>query len=200
MGMQWLHSVTVERSMWRNARTLPEYGDLAAQWLTGRIFYHPAFGGHKEPGDGTRELASSLAAGSRAGFIPFRWQSAFPLHDRAAVEGFADREVAYRLRILAELEDLIIIERVGAKPWWAPSRRYTVPVTSGSFDEGDPPQTFGKHLSRSDMAKMVCNRDMLNALATAHQITLVDREWGRNTVLWATLARFAHDMSAVSEI
>jgi hypothetical protein len=197
--MQWLQGVTVERSMWRNARTLPAYGELVAKWLTGEILYHPARGGVREPGDATRELASRLASASRAGFIPYHWQSAFPHRTRAAVEGFATAETAYRLRVLADLEDLIVIERVGVRSWWEPTRRHTVPITSGFIDRDPSPEAFGKHLGRGDLAKMVCNRDMLTALSQTHQIALIDREWGRNTVLWPTLARFAHDMSVSAE-
>lgn len=191
-----------ERAAWAEAETLADAGALTALWADGEMLYHP--GGYDEgPDEETAPIAGSLATLNRAGFVTSssqpghgpvkgydgRWWS-----QRAAVDGFTDKATADRLEDAATEAGLIII-RNGPAGWRTTQERWE-PVTAGRV--GEDPITddsdyfvhtgFGTHRSRHAVkTEFGYGAYATPALLNAEQVTIIDPEWGRADLLWATL-------------
>jgi hypothetical protein len=194
-----------DRKLWAGARSLADLGELTAQWLEGKILHQPGYGDPEPGGTGpdpeTLPLVQVLAACCRAGFVtagsqPGTTDRTTGIPDqRAAVEGFIAPAGWLRLGPAAYAAGLIVIdhhEHPGI-PRWRIRYRDAVTVTM----EGDRPFTsFGAQLSRRHLRDPhvgygECHRDAVRALEAAWQVTLIEREWGHNAVLWPLLGRFA---------
>lgn len=65
-----------------------------------------------------------------------------------------------------------------------------------TLNDGHDYTRFGIQIPRSHIADWhtgygECHGDAVKALQAAWQVTIIDPEWGRNTVLWSALAAFA---------
>jgi hypothetical protein len=180
-----------DRKRWESARTLADLGELTALWLEGEIGKAPGYDGGPAPE--TQDLIGVLAAANRARFVTCGSQPGLLSEhsdQRAAVEGFACDSVMRRLDCLAAGDGLLInVQPASRHMSWALS----VPVTTAY---GATFTRFGTQLSRRHIRDScegygVCHRAAVRALCSAWQVTIVDREWGRNDRLWAALAEFA---------
>lgn len=175
-----------DAGLWREAQTLADLGHLTARWLEGDISYMPgvlAAG----PDPETDGLMGVLAAANRASFVTVFSQ---PGEDsdgwsqRAAVHGFCDEAMADRIRESVLETSLISLE-------WPPGTtgecRKLVVTREGRRENtwaGDPlePSAIGSSYSGDLSPKGI------RALLGAYQVVIIDPQWGRNDLLWVTLA------------
>lgn len=194
-GMSVLRSNSeygLSRAHWRHARTMPDVGELTAQWLEGRLPGRPAYYGR--PDEGIRHITFPLTVVNRAGYVT----DAFQPQDRgvnvdgtrwvqrAAVAGFADDNVRDRLVRLADKHGFTVIEYRGRLPW----RRKYIGETVTTID-GEAFASFGHVMSRRDFSfwRWYLPAAAVHALKESWQITLIDPEWepASPNRLWAAL-------------
>jgi hypothetical protein len=184
---------------WRSARTLADLGKLTARWLEGAILSQPGYAGGYGPDEETGPLVGVLAAANRAGYVTNASQPGGSGLDgagvwwsqRAAVSGFADGAALARLRVEAMRASLIII--CGRPRRWRTIQAGAVGVTRYG---GRCVTRFGSCLSVAHLRDGwagygECHPDAVAALCQAWQVTLVDPQWGRDSVLWPVLRAFA---------
>lgn len=176
-----------DRRLWRAAETLQDVGELVALWLDGKIRYNPGYGGWGTPDPETREIRQDLAAANRGGYVTHQSQPGWDEIQRAAVEGFAGDAAAERLLRLARRTDLIVVESRRTPRRKVDGSRAVPAMRYSSGHVG----TFGYIISRREIGYLVETKESYQALINARQICLIDPVWGRNTVLWPLLARFA---------
>ena len=175
---------------WRAARTLADLGELTAQWLEGGIASGPWYGGRSE--DETTPLIPVLAAANRAGFVTDFSQPGELLDkdgsaQRAAVGGFTTTATLAALLAYLEGTGVTVLAHAGA------SQETTFDVQMAVSLDDDAACTWaGGCLGRLEFESYAdyCGHEVLAALAGAWQVSLVDPEWGRNTVLWPALGAF----------
>lgn len=177
---------------WRTARTLDDLGALTAQWLEGEISTRPGYMRGAGPDPETTALIPVLARMNRTGFVTDSSQPGEPDDgdgwvQRAAVTGFADMRLAFRLAAAAERAELLVIvssDRLGFRH----GEGDDITVTC---DDGDPYTSFGPlpaAVVRDEVTGWGLCRNAVDALCAACQLTVVDPEWGRDGVLWDVLA------------
>lgn len=193
----------LERKLWANARTLADLGELTAQWLEGVIASQPGYEANCGPDPETEHLIPVLAQANRAGYVTCSSQSGvYPeegydgclWQQRAAVQGFADGPLALALTEAAERAGLLVIADSAPKGglrgrlarWFEQDGRIVVTATT----DGREHTWFGARLSRSALGWLYdeLSADGLRAITGAWQVTLIDPEWGRDDLLWDTLA------------
>lgn len=179
------------RSLWADARTLSDIGELTARWLEGGITYHPAYGAPC-PDSETAELIPVLAAVNRAGFVTDESQPGFPLDDksgqRAYVTGFCSQGFVDVARVAATVSgtDLVVLAFV---PGTESGPQVVVTVDDGAEFTwlGHPVDAVNiDHLYGDDLAA-----DGVAALRAAWQVHMFDPLWGRNELLWSFLSMVA---------
>lgn len=182
-----------DRRRWKTARTFADLCELMALWTEGQIKTWPGHDG--EPDPETADLLPTLAATNRGGYLTTGSQPGVigPGYDgllweqRAAVEGLvADQHLLDRLRRAAEAARLTVIVHEPADR----SRGLGGDVVVTRVD-GSPYTGFGAKLNRRVMKGQwpVISRDALQQVLGAWQVTVIDLEWGRDTVLWQALDR-----------
>lgn len=202
---QRLKARRAEERPWDLVLTLPDLGELTAQWAEGTVKYHP--GGYDDgPAEETEEIAPALAILNRNGFVTSGSQPGEAAEmgydgnlwwQRAAVDGFAHEDTAARLEIACKEAGLIFINNGPAR--WRTTWKRTELVTASFVNEGDgvlPPESddspyyghthFGTHLSRHAV-KFHFNGYCSAVLQAAEQVTVIDPVWGRKDFLWDTL-------------
>jgi hypothetical protein len=175
---------------WTQARTLADLGELTAQWLEGTIPAEPGYCGGPDPE--TLPLVPVLAWLNRAGYVTDGSQpgdTGGSWEQRAAVSGFAAPQTARVVIAAADAAGLIVITDPVT-----PRRRTRLagrqPVTRIG---GRPCTWFGatlpaRHLRDPWTGYGICHRDAVDALCQAWQVTVIDPEWGRDSLLWPVLA------------
>jgi hypothetical protein len=186
-----------DRQRWQKATTLPELGELVARWLEGTIPSQPGWQPNYGPDEEAAPLTPALAAACRAGYVTYSSQPGFagPGFDgatwrqRAAVEGFIGHDDCVRLyEIIREVPGLTC---VAIMPSYAGIGSYRIPV---SLREAKETCSFGGGLDRADIEELYgedCSPDMVAVLQRALQLTIVDTEFNRDSLLWPALERFA---------
>lgn len=180
---------------WRSARTLSDLGELNARWLEGDIGQQPGHLGG--PADETIPFIPLLAKLNRTGFVTISSQPGYdgPGHDgarwqqRAGVQGFiGSAEPMRHIRDLAVRAGLEVIAHDPATlPRWRYRNRPAIVVTRRCSLEY---VTFGgiqlprHHIRHRQRGYGRCHRDAIDALCGAWQVTVIDLEWGRETLLW----------------
>src|SRR5437763_16577543 len=90
----------VDVAAWRTARDLADLGELTAEWLGGKLPYHPAYGG-ETPNEERTPLIPRLAGFNRAGYVTEDSQPGEPREDgwtqRACVFGYCNEAIAETL-------------------------------------------------------------------------------------------------------
>ena len=178
--------------LWESATTLPELGELTAQWLEGRIASQPDYAPGYGPDPETEDLIPVLTAANRAGYVTIGSQPGEDCtgydgahwRQRAAVEGFADDRTLERLWAwMATAAPEVTVT-------WSKPTAWSVSVTER---EGRRYTGFGTVMSAAQIedAYAECSPPAIAALQEAWQVTIVDPEWGRNDRLWLALAGFA---------
>ena len=182
---------------WQSARTHADLGELTARWLEGTIASVPGYCG--PPAGETEELIPVLAKLNRAGFVTTGSQPAFdgPGYDgahwrqRAAVEGFAGPELASALLAAASgagLTDVLHDPATLSRWRYDYDRDVTVTTRDGYEVTGFGVQLPRRHIRDSWIGYGICHRDAVDALCSAWQVTVIDRQWGRADLLWDVLA------------
>jgi hypothetical protein len=106
--------MTISIDPWSLPSTLLELGELTAQWLEGTVRGENPWDGD-DPDPETGEIASTLAALNRIGFVTTHSQPAggpqpdWSWAQRAAVSGFASEELSQRIEAALCQSDLITI-------------------------------------------------------------------------------------------
>lgn len=184
-----------DRRAWKTASTLPELGEVTAQWLEGRLASQPGYQPNYGPDEETLPHVGTLAAINRAGLVTgssqpgevgIGWDGAW-YEQRAAVEGLvaADGRLLRRLVAAAESAGLLVVvhDRLDAPGTGA------VPVTTRNTETVT---AFGGALSRSDLRLLWQGFPRAQSLAAeAVQLTLVDPHWGPSSRLWDVLDAIA---------
>lgn len=187
--------------LWRRVECLEDVGELTARWLEGDIGTCPGYYGR--PDEETEELIPTLAALNRSGFVtigsqpgkgPTRGAWEEPemrwWWQRAAVDGLAQPEIADRIQEASAASGLLVVrhERAG----WRRSWDDAVTVTASGPDETPEPgfqavehTSFGTHLSRRDLS--TCLGDASVYAGDVPQVTVIDPQWCRNSLLWPVL-------------
>lgn len=182
---------------WQSARTFEDVAVLTAQWLRGLLLFHP--NGHRGGTDPeTLPLVDVLAAANRAGILTVQSQPGElaalhgrPWRQRAFVTAFvADPALARALHARAAEAGLVVRAYPPRCRAGEHGARDAVDVT---FWEGHgvmtaigdrmPPRAVGRTFPG-------CDRQAVREVVGAWQVTLIDPEWGRDTLLWPFLTRF----------
>ncbi|MCW2938469.1 MAG: hypothetical protein JWN00_1454 [Actinomycetia bacterium] len=175
-----------DRKLWAGARTLPDLAELTARWLMRDLQQHPGYPGKQGPDPETAGIATELAAINRAGFLTSGSQPGLidgEYRQRAGVDGFTDPTNALRLAATAGDSVRVIVH---AAP--CPRRTGYAQATPVTMYGGTVETSFGAHLSRSDIHLIydLISPAAFEVLYAATQVTVIDLEWGRNT-LWSWL-------------
>ncbi|TCC33910.1 hypothetical protein E0H75_42410 [Kribbella capetownensis] len=175
---------------WAEAATFEDLCGLTAQWLEGELAFHP--GGYDEPDPETTELLPVLADLNRIGFLTEASQpgATDPGYDgagwqqRAAVQGYVTDETLRRvLALTAQTHGLLYVVH-------DPSDRIRQDAVVVTTRAGRPYTVFGVWLPPSNTRMTYgswCSREIGAVVNQAHQVTLIDPEWGREDVLWPAL-------------
>jgi hypothetical protein len=176
---------------WVAARTLSDLGELTARWLEGTLSALPGGAYRGGPDEETSPLVPVLAALNRAGCVTLQSQPGAdgPAFDgrrwrqRAAVMCLTDRAGLHRLTRTARDTGLLLTAHRADRS--GPARDILVTTWGGKENT-----SFGGRLRRSHLRREYtgCHRDAVGAVLDAHQVTLVDPQWGRDTLLWPCLA------------
>lgn len=176
---------------WQAARTLADLGELTAQWLEGRIASQPGYCGPSDIEDPA--LVPLLARLNRAGFVTTGSQigeTGPGWEQRAAVEGFADEEMARLLQLAAIDAGLTcVLHAPDELPRWRYRYGKSVTVTrvNGARFTGFGVQIPRRHIRDAHLGYGMCDREAVDAIEAAWQVTIIDPEWGRTDVLWRVL-------------
>jgi hypothetical protein len=185
-----------DRAAWQSARTLADLGELTAQWLEGRIASVPGYCG--TPAEETLPLVPVLARLNRAGFVTDTSQPGEIEHgangtlaeQRAAVQGYADQYLTSRLALAAHAAGLVMVLFSPAElPRWRYRYGKSVTVTrvNGRRFTGFGVQLPRRHIRDAHLGFGICDREAVDAIEAAWQVTVIDPEWGRPDVLWKVL-------------
>lgn len=171
----------MDAGRWAEAETLAELGEFTAQWLEGRIGFHPGYLA-STPAEETRELVPVLAGLNRAGYLTDFSQPGRPVIDgcgqRAAVGGFCEETLAERLDQLSAVSDLIVLTY-----WPGPTDELRVPVT---ILDGEQHTWVGGSPVPKDIVYGQLDGGSVGAAFTLMEschVTVLDPCWGRNDVL-----------------
>lgn len=179
---------------WWQARTLGDLGELTALWLEGKIASQPPYAANYGPDEETTHLVPVLAAANRAGYLTHQSQPGVPPEagydgetwcQRAAVCGYASEELARRIDDACTAAGMIVHVH-------SPRRRNGRDWTPVTTRAGQTVTGFGRRIPlRGSGIRFLyggtCHPDAVNAIADAHQVTVIDPEWGRDDWLWPAL-------------
>ncbi|OEJ21579.1 hypothetical protein AS594_39290 [Streptomyces agglomeratus] len=181
-----------DRARWRAARSIADLGHLTALWLEGEVASHPScatpnYGPDKE----TAHLVPILAAANRAGYLTDNSQPGLIergsdgdlWEQRAAVIGWIHRDNQQLVRcITTAARDaglLVCVDHPGSD----------IPVTKV---DGQDYTIFGavppEYLRVLWSARLI-DRDLFTTLTNAASITVVDPQYGRDSLLWPVLTK-----------
>lgn len=180
---------------WAACRTMEDLASMTVAWLHGEVRETPD--NLAPPSAETIELIPALTAANRAGYLTECSQPGRPLAEdgngqRAAVSGYATDATFEALTVLARDAGLAIsANRASVK-----RTRYTC-RTLVTLRDGEECTWFGAQLSREDLRWQyeICP-EAAEAVCKAWQVTIIDRKWGRNGVLWPMLEKFAAAVAA----
>ncbi|MET9956313.1 hypothetical protein ABZ135_32865 [Streptomyces sp. NPDC006339] len=178
--------------VWGAARSFEDLARLTADWLEGSLVSHPN-GHHDGPDEETGPLTGLLAAANRGGFLTESSQPSElaehegePWHQRAFVSGFTGPGLAGVLGEVARQAGLVT--RV-----YLPAGR---PMLDGGAVDvtrwGERINTGAGHFLGPRAVRQIflgCRREAVQKVVMTWQVTLIDPEWGRNDLLWATVRR-----------
>lgn len=184
--------MTRTASPWQHARSIRDLGHATADWLAGQLPSQPGYT-RTGPDPETAHLIPTLAACCRAGYVttnsqpghlPTRGVDGRIYRQRAAVDGWiSDQRLLGRIRSAADRAGMTVIaNRPGA-----PSHP-GMPVTEV---DGEPVTGFGWSPGHRRLIASVwpgVGHGAARELRAATHLTVVDPVWGRDTVLWPTLA------------
>ncbi|MEW2578372.1 DUF6919 domain-containing protein [Streptomyces syringium] len=186
-----------DRRRWEGARTLPDLGELMALWLEGSLLSRPGpdFTGAIQPDPETTRLVPVLAGLNRAGFLTDDSQpgeigpgfDGLTWEQRAWVDGFvADAGLASRICEVGERAGLRVVVHVRGRQTLLVPRGGEVVTRRGGGDY----TRAGIRMPDDHLAQVFegCHPDAVRAVCEARQVTVFDPVWGRNDVLWPTLA------------
>lgn len=189
-----------DRAVWRKATTLPQLGELTAQWLEGTLPSVFGWAPGEGPHDETKPLIPTLAGLNRAGFVTRDSQPGEDspwldgrLQQRAAVEGFADQTtldwltaslVGTRYQVIATT----VVRLADPAGLYEDTLNGGVPVT---LADGHRCTWYGRQLTRTYLSQDIAMGDLCRVtcqLAASWQVTVFDPKFGPNT-LWPVLDR-----------
>jgi len=176
--------------IWSTARTLSDLGNLTAQWLEGDLATLAGGAYRGGPDEETGPLIPVLAAMNRAGHVTSQSQPGCdgPAFDgrrwrqRAAVMCLTDTQGLQRLTRTAHDAGLLLaVHRTCSR---GPVRDILATTWGGREHT-----SFGGRVPKAYMRLEYrgCHREAVRAAVDAHQVTLVDPVWGRDTLLWPAL-------------
>lgn len=199
-----------DRKLWRSATTLPELGELMAQWLEGRIASRPGYMPDSGPDPETEHLVPVLARLNRAGYVTEGSQPGEQSYctcgdqgchgewfaQRAAVEGFADDTTLDWIRAaVAGTELTLIVHRPQSRRealWRLLARAPALPFAAGlpvTVTQNRVHTAFGSRIRVGEL--LLCfdtvSDEMFDLLYASWQVTVIDPEWGRDDLLWPVL-------------
>ncbi|MFD3890006.1 DUF6919 domain-containing protein [Streptomyces microflavus] len=175
---------------WSTARTLSDLGNLTARWLEGDLATLAGGAYRGGPDEETGPLVPVLAALNRSGHVTFQSQ---PGSDGPAFDGRRWRQRA-AVMCLTGTEGLQLLTRTAHAHGLLLAVHRTVrrgPVRDilATTWDGEAITSFGGKIPKSyvRLTYRGCHREAVRAAVDAHQVTLVDPVWGRDTVLWPAL-------------
>jgi hypothetical protein len=176
---------------WKKAESVADLGRLMADWLEGRIPTWPGYGDTKTDQE-TRHLIPTLVACNRAGYVttcsqpghpPTRGWDGRTYQQRAAVDGWiTDTRLLDRIRTAATRAGInVITNQPGQRshPGMPCTEANGKTVTGFGWTPGH------RKLIASEWPGV--GRPAIRELRTATHLTLVDPEWGRDSLLWPML-------------
>jgi hypothetical protein len=198
-----------DHDRWRTARSLADIGSATADWLERRL---PSLTGYEPlagPDDETTDLVPVLATLNRSGFVTTSSQPGRPdtgdgWRQRAAVTGFASARMlarVWRLQSTTWCPDVAAWDTPGS-PLRPGVSAWALTTPSGADDDWTHPgiavtthhhevvTAFGGRRTREDIQELYpdCRPSVHVSLARTTQLTLFDPEWGRDGLLWRSLA------------
>jgi hypothetical protein len=192
-----------EARAWYQARGIGELAALTARWLRGEMLWTP--NGHVGgPDPETLPLVDVLAGLNLAGILTETSQpgelAVFhgrPWRQRAYVTAFvADPELAQILAAQAAAAGLVVRAYRPRRRVDENGERDAVDVTTW---EGHGVMTgMGDRISPRAVRRTFpgCDRQAVREVTRAWQVTLIDPEWGRDTLLWPFLGLFINSRTA----
>ncbi|MFD3700691.1 DUF6919 domain-containing protein [Streptomyces sp. NPDC058646] len=184
-----------DRTLWRSAESLQDLGDRMVLWLTGAIASAPGLIPRYGPDPETEHLVPVLAGLNRAGLVTVDSQPGLDECDatghwrqRAGVRGFVDDIVLLR-RLVAAADEAGLRVALHTVVAAGPCPDGFVVTTL----DGHPLTDFGVHegyeVLESTWPRRLIGPGAHAAVVRAAQLTIVDPEYGRDDLLWSTLAR-----------
>ncbi|GGX58131.1 DUF6919 domain-containing protein [Streptomyces chartreusis] len=194
-----------ESRTWYQARDLGELAVLTAQWLQGRMLWNP--NGHAGgPDPETLPLIDVLADLNLAGILTETSQPGelAVFHgtlwrQRAYVTAFiADPALARALAAQAADAGLFVRAYPPGHRVDENGKRDAVDVTA--WEGHDVMTGMGDRISPRAVRRTFpgCDRQAVRDVTRARQITLIDPQWGRDTLLWPFLTHFLNSRAAES--
>ncbi len=190
---QWIRAARgemAERRLWANAPTVEHVGELMAWFCLGELQSWPGHAGPTDPETREANLGPVLAGMNRRGFITLCSQPGVDLdgqgwQQRAAVDGLATPAVLAQLRGLTAGTRLQVIAHPPSR--WRHDYSRAVDVTR----VGEHNVTrFGSRSPTREIRFMFDGVPdcVVDELAAMWQVTIVDPEWGAESLLWDRLA------------
>ncbi|MFH8642278.1 DUF6919 domain-containing protein [Streptomyces goshikiensis] len=184
-----------DRRLWRSAETLQELGDRMVLWLTGAIASQPGTLARFGPDPETEHLLPVLTGLNRAGLLTTVSQPGLDEHDesghwrqRAGVSGLVD-DITLLRRLVAAADEAGLRVALHTVVAAGPCRDGFVVTTL----DAEPFTAFGAHEDHETL-QATWPRHLIGpaahaAVTRAAQLTVVDPRYGRDDLLWTTLAR-----------
>ncbi len=167
--------------LWKNAKTLPEIGELTTRWIQGTLPLHPCYG--DSPDEETESIQKYLINFNQNGLITTFSQPAENLDEegyaqRAALEGFAEENTAKKIAALGLYTDLLVFIYPPGIEWG-----YQIPV---SLQEFRPFTWVGTSWGLEDFKCFIeyCSKEAMESLKASWQVVVIDLQWGREDHLW----------------
>ncbi|MEU9415188.1 hypothetical protein [Streptomyces sp. NPDC048272] len=175
-------------SVWRDARTIADIGQVMARWLTGEV---RGWSGHDDGVDSeTRHLLPTLVALNRAGIVTTNSQ---PGEVGAGYDGAHWRQRAFLAAIIDDRNPLLDrVIRTASSAGMTVIRGNKYPGLTVLTDRnGEPQMALAGSLPRNHLAReWSCLsgaglRELRKQGAVLH---IIDPVWGRDDRLWPALA------------
>jgi hypothetical protein len=188
-----------EAPAWAAARTLPDAGELIAQWLERRRTWSPVHDSTGPTAETGSHLIAALTAANRAGYVTDNSQPGIDqpgLAQRAFVSGTLAPAHAWYAEYRALGTDLVAV--IGHR---STDRRRTHPAPTTSIAltviDGEPTTFGGRYPSRTEDPLLHAPLAPLlrRALRASDRLEVFDPSWGRDDLLWPWLHELAEDLT-----
>jgi hypothetical protein len=174
--------VDCDAEPWQRARSIRDLGELRARWLEGALRWSPRYYG-AGPDSETSPLVPILAEINRLGFWTTMSQPGLvdgTIAQRANVSGYCTEATANTIQAGLLATDLLV---VALPADMAGDSALRVPITRNGMSEF----TWAGAFEDVDEWRDELDPEVVDVIASAWAIDIIDLAWGRDDLLWPTL-------------